>query len=220
MADPGVLFLWNKCHSKICQSEHLFSWNASKGQFSSVWLWKLSTFQILCKLCSGIVPFEARVLAVWWWDLENLSGGLPCDGVAQQWATLSPRYKMSPRSLIWKPDFSAEHHQWHHLLSDFTRLGGTVLKKLRCRTTVRETLFSCCLIGSWTYIFSEAPLSEWTPHFSADVAQLQIWSQLEAQLQWDKDLGCLFKCTTSQGRQRGYGSRQLPGHPVFLVPPS
>lgn len=38
VADPGVLFLWNKCHSQLSQSEHLFSLNASKGQFSSTWL--------------------------------------------------------------------------------------------------------------------------------------------------------------------------------------
>lgn len=36
VADAGILLLWNKCHSKISQSEHVFSWNASKGQFSSM----------------------------------------------------------------------------------------------------------------------------------------------------------------------------------------
>jgi len=35
VAYPGVIFLCNKCHHKISQSEHLFTWNTSKGQLSS-----------------------------------------------------------------------------------------------------------------------------------------------------------------------------------------
>lgn len=136
--------------------------------------------------------FEVHFLAVWWQDLENLSDGLSSDGLTQQWATLSPRYEMSPKILFWKSDFSADH-QWHHLLWALSCLGRTDLKKL-CRAAVlgwRETLSSCCLMGLWACISSAAPLSEWTLHFSAGVAELQIRPQLEAQLWWDKDLGCL-----------------------------
>lgn len=67
-----------------------------------------------------------------------MSGGLSCDGVAQQWSALPPRYKLSPRSLIWKPDFSAEHHERRHLSLGFELLGWNHLE---------ETAEPQCLAG-------------------------------------------------------------------------
>lgn len=87
---------------------------------------------------------------------------------------------MSPRSLISKPDFSAEHHQWYHLLWELKVLGWGCLEETvqNCSAWLAREPLPCCVIGLGTYIFSAAPLSEWTPHFSAGVGQLQIWLQL------------------------------------------